>query len=136
MFAVQSPLATPSVVGSVLKVSISSQRPEPSSDFIDTFFASQDHDLHRKRRKPIEPYFSRNGVLKLEQLINERVEKLFHKFHELSGTGIVARLDYAFEAFTGDVMQHICIEKPESLLNSDDFSSEWYEPFRRILETY
>ncbi|UZP34352.1 hypothetical protein NXS19_002168 [Fusarium pseudograminearum] len=23
----------------------------------DTFFASQDHDLHRKRRKPIEPYF-------------------------------------------------------------------------------
>ena len=41
------------------------------------------------------------------------------------GTGVVARLDYAFEAFTGDVMQHICIEKPESLLNSDDFSSEW-----------
>src|SRR5687768_14551731 len=93
MFAVQSPLATPSVVGSVLKVSnYLFQRPEPSSNFIDTFFASQDHDLHRKRRKPIEPYFSRNGVLKLEQLINERVEKLFNKFHELSGTGVVARL--------------------------------------------
>nr|APY21860.1 FmsC [Fusarium equiseti] len=98
----------------------------------DTFFASQDHDLHRKRRKPIEPYFSRNGVLKLEQLINERVEKLFNKFHELSGTGVVARLDYAFEAFTGDVMQHICIEKPESLLNSDDFSSEWFEMLRNV----
>lgn len=92
----------------------------------DTFFASKDHDLHRKRRKPIEPYFSRGGVLKLEELIGERVEKLFHRFHELSGTGVVVRLDYAFEAFTGDVMQHICIEKPKSLLATDDFGEKWY----------
>ncbi|KAG5748289.1 hypothetical protein H9Q70_009044 [Fusarium xylarioides] len=98
----------------------------------DTFFASKDHDLHRKRRKPIEPYFSRNGVLKLEELIGERVEKLFHRFHELSGTGVVVRLDYAFEAFTGDVMQHICIEKPKSLLATDDFGEKWFEMLRNV----
>ncbi|KAF5971300.1 cytochrome P450 monooxygenase family protein [Fusarium bulbicola] len=70
----------------------------------DTFFASKDHDLHHKRREQIEPYFSRNGVLKLEELIGERVEKLFHRFHKLFGTGVVVRLDYDFKAFTGDVM--------------------------------
>ncbi|KAL2859925.1 uncharacterized protein BJX67DRAFT_386495 [Aspergillus lucknowensis] len=32
------------------------------------------HDHHRKRREPLEPYFSRSGVTKLEPMVAELVE--------------------------------------------------------------
>ena len=34
------------------------------------------HDLHRRRRKPLESYFSRMGVTRLEPTLAELLEKL------------------------------------------------------------
>lgn len=46
---------------------------------------SHAHELHRGRRKPVELYFSRLGVTKLEPLINRTIEKLIARFESLSG---------------------------------------------------
>ena len=37
---------------------------------------SRTHDLHRRRREALNPFFSRNSVMSLESSINEKVEQL------------------------------------------------------------
>jgi cytochrome P450 len=84
------------------------------------------HALHRKLRKPFEPYFSRQGVMKIEGLINNCVKKLMKRFEDFQGTGRVVRLDHAMLAFTGDVVGHICVDEPRELIEDEDFCPEWY----------
>jgi cytochrome P450 len=92
---------------------------------VDTFFASKEHDLHRRRRKPIEPYFSRHGVLKFEPLIQECAEKLGNRFSSLMGTGRIVRIDHAMEAYTADIVRRICIDEPQDFLDDENFFPEW-----------
>jgi cytochrome P450 len=90
-----------------------------------TFFLSHSHELHRKRRKPVEPYFSRNGVTKLEPLINKIVDKLISRFESFNGTGRIVRLDHAMLAFSGDIIGHVCVENPAGLVDDEDFAPAW-----------
>jgi cytochrome P450 len=92
---------------------------------IDTFFLSHTHELHRRRRKPVEPYFSRLGVSKVEPLIRECTEKLLARFASFAGTGRIVRLDHAMLAFSGDVIGNICVESPAALIDDTDFSPQW-----------
>ncbi|KAH8882984.1 putative cytochrome P450 [Thozetella sp. PMI_491] len=95
--------------------------------FEGTFFLSETHELHRMRRKPIEPYFSRLGVAKLEPLINTAVEKLIARFRSFAGTGRIVRLDHAMLAFSGDVVGHVCVDNPAELIEDENFSPAWYD---------
>ncbi|KAI1335896.1 putative cytochrome P450 [Xylariaceae sp. FL0016] len=76
--------------------------------FEGTFFLSHSHEVHRRRRKPVEPYFSRFGVTKLEPFIYTAVDKLIARFKSFEGTGRVVRLDHAMLAFSGDVIGQVC----------------------------
>ncbi|TVY27315.1 Cytochrome P450 monooxygenase [Lachnellula hyalina] len=82
-----------------------------------------DHDAHRRRRKPLEPYFSRKGVMELEKTtLHPTVRKLEKRFQALKGTGTVVRLDYAFTAYTGDVIGQVCCEDREEFLEDPEFA--------------
>jgi cytochrome P450 len=81
--------------------------------------------MHRQRRKPIEPYFSRLGVTKLEPFINKAVGKLMKRFESLRETGRIVRLDHAMLAFAGDVIGHVCVEDPAELMDDEDLSPAW-----------
>jgi hypothetical protein len=72
----------------------------PGSHFLTTA-----HDLHRARRKPLEPYFSRLGIEQLEPTIHELVEKIIRRFVALEGTGAIVRLDHVMLCYTGDMVK-------------------------------
>lgn len=84
-----------------------------------------DHDLHRRRRKPLEPFFSRMGVTRLQPLLAKIVQKLEKRIRALEGTGTVIRLDHAFSAFSGDIIGGLCWEGQESFLDDPDFAPDW-----------
>jgi hypothetical protein len=73
--------------------------------YIGSHFLTTPHDLHRARRKPLEPYFSRLGISKLEPIIHELIEKIIKRFIALEGTGAIVRLDHAMICYTGDMVQ-------------------------------
>ncbi|EER24920.1 hypothetical protein D8B26_007494 [Coccidioides posadasii str. Silveira] len=99
-------------------------------DFDGSHLATIGHDLHRKRRKPLDPYFSRAGVTKLEPMVAELCEKLIiERFEGFKGTGKVVRLDHAFTAFSGDVINRICIDDPPNLVDDPEFAPWWFELF-------
>lgn len=99
-------------------------------DFEGSHLATIGHDLHRKRRKPLDPYFSRQGVTKLEPMVAQLCEKLIvGRFESLKGTGKVVRLDHAFTAFSGDVINRLCIDDPPNLVDDGEFAPGWFELF-------
>lgn len=99
-------------------------------DFEGSHLATTAHELHRKRRKPLDPYFSRNGVTKLEPMVADLVERLIvGRFDALKGTGKVVRLDHAFTAFSGDVISRLCIEDPPNLVDNPEFAPWWFNLF-------
>lgn len=91
----------------------------------DTHIFTADHDLHRRRRKPLDPFFSRMGVSRLQPMLAEVVEKLTSKIEAQKGTTSIIRLDHAFSAFSGDVIGRICWEDKKDLLDEPDFGRDW-----------
>ncbi|KAF2708717.1 cytochrome P450 [Pleomassaria siparia CBS 279.74] len=91
-----------------------------------TFFLTVPHALHRKLRKPFEPYFSCVGVMRIEGLINDCARKLMKRFEDLKDSERVVRLDHAMLAYTGDVVGHICVDNPKELIADENFAPEWY----------
>jgi cytochrome P450 len=100
-------------------------------DFEGSHLATIAHDLHRKRRKPLDVYFSRQGVTRVEPMVADLTAKLVvDRLESFKGTGKVVRLDHAFTAFSGDVINRICVDKPsETYIDDDEFSPWWFDLF-------
>ncbi|KAF2678009.1 cytochrome P450 CYP551C1, partial [Lentithecium fluviatile CBS 122367] len=104
-------------------------------DFEGSHFLTTPHDLHRARRKPLEPYFSRLGISQLEPMIQDLAEKFANRFQVLENTGTIVRLDHAMLCYTGDMISRICCENPTSLLDDEGFSADWYESLHTIIKS-
>lgn len=104
-------------------------------DFEGSHFLTTEHNLHRQRRKPLDPFFSRLGVSKLEPMVAELCEKLIRRFQSFKGTGKVVRLDHAFLAFSGDVISRLCIDDPPNLVDHPDFAPEWFDLFHTVIKS-
>lgn len=80
------------------------------------------HEGHRARRKPLEPYFSRLGIAKLEPLLHEHVERLHDRLNRYKDSGTVLRLDHIFTAFSGDVVHNTCCDDESRFLEDPEFA--------------
>ena len=86
---------------------------------------TQSHELHRKRRKPLEPFFSRQGIERIEPSIAEEAMLLDERLKAMRGSGRVVRLDHVFSAFAGDVISRICCESPATFIQDEEFAPHW-----------
>jgi cytochrome P450 len=94
-------------------------------------FLTSDHTLHRMRRKPLEPFFSRMGVQRLQVMLGAVTLKLEERLKRLAGTGKIVRLDHAFNALSGDVIGRLCLNSDSNataFLDDPDFSPGWCVP--------
>ena len=94
-------------------------------------FITTSHDLHHRRRKPLTPFFSRLGVVRLWPVLAEVVEKFSGRLEALKGTGTVVRFDHACFAFSADILGQICWDDKDKFLDDPNFAPEWYGPIRR-----
>ncbi len=83
---------------------------------------SRSSDLHRRRRKPLEPYFSRLGITRLELMLAVLTRKLIDRLEAFKGTDVVVHLNHVFSAFAGDVIGSICGVE-ECLLDDPGFAA-------------
>jgi cytochrome P450 len=81
---------------SLYKVIYSQVNPFPKEkSFYDSFgtphsvFAETDAQLHKERRKLLNPLFSKSGVAKLEPLMVEKLEDVKSKIRSISKAGLI-----------------------------------------------
>jgi hypothetical protein len=80
------------------------------------------------RRKPLEPFFSRMGVQRLQPMLGAVVLKLEERLKTMAGSGKVVRLDHAFNAMSGDIIGRLCLNTDNnvaSFLDDPEFSPAW-----------
>lgn len=89
--------------------------------FPNSTIATIDHDLHRKRRAILSPYFSKRSISALEPAINERVSRLCGRIQELSVTGETVDLDAASAAMTADIISGYFYGEKSDYLGRENF---------------
>ncbi|KAH7115075.1 cytochrome P450 [Dendryphion nanum] len=107
-------------------------------DFDGAHLLTTDHNLHRLRRKPLEPFFSRAGVQRLQPLLGEVAAKLETRIRQHAGTGKPIRLDHAYAAFSGDIIGSICCGGRDAevhFLDEPDFAPDWYNVIHMLVRS-
>jgi len=97
-----------------------------ADSFSESHNATPNHDLHRMRRKPMDLFFSRQSIERIEPMVAEEIKLLDDRLMELGGTGTVVNLEHAYAAITGDIIGQICSETHVSLVQEENFSPQWY----------
>ncbi|KAJ5137071.1 hypothetical protein N7448_005625 [Penicillium atrosanguineum] len=95
-----------------------------------TLFAEIDPVLHKERRRMLNPLFSRIGLIKLEPIIQQKVNMLLEKIHLLAAHGPVNVYD-AFRLMTTEVILQFAFGRSGGLIEEDKngFRSWFLEGF-------
>ncbi|KAE8412288.1 cytochrome P450 [Aspergillus pseudocaelatus] len=88
-----------------------------------------DHNLHRKRRKPLEPFFSRAGIVRLEPVLVEMARKLESRLRQYEGTRTVITLNHIFSLPSQAIsIRRVCFGKDDDVgglfMDQPDFLSD------------
>ncbi|KAI1389790.1 cytochrome P450 [Hypoxylon trugodes] len=92
-----------------------------------SILATQDHDLHRKRRAVLNPLFSQQNVRRLEPVINDALANLFYRMDGWAKTGTPLRMNVAFRAATKDIIQAYAFGEGDKCLDKEDFNTEFFD---------
>ncbi|RAH68434.1 cytochrome P450 [Aspergillus aculeatinus CBS 121060] len=84
------------------------------------------HELHRRRRRHFDPFFSRLGVTQIEGVVLDEVQLLTDRLEGYRKSGRTIQMEHVMAAFTGDIVTKICSEKSPDMIRHPDFGKEWY----------
>jgi hypothetical protein len=84
---------------------------------------SIDHDAHKRRRAPMNAFFSKATVSKRQSVIQARLDRLCERIREYEASGQILNLGTAISAFTGDVGTEYIIGKSYDNLDRQDFNA-------------
>ncbi|KAL5409151.1 hypothetical protein PMIN06_004103 [Paraphaeosphaeria minitans] len=84
------------------------------------------HALHRVRRGSVNPFFSKKNVRRLEPGIEERVQALVKKLTTCGEGGEVVQMEYAYSAFSNDVVMQYCFGRSDQHIEAPDFDPSFH----------
>lgn len=92
-----------------------------------SIFGTLDHDLHRIRRAPWNPYFSKQSIKRIQPLlIQQLVDKTCAKFAEYQNRGQPVVMMHAWATLTADIMSEYSFPHGYDLLDRPEFDAENY----------
>lgn len=91
-------------------------------------FDTLDHDKHRQRREPWNPYFSKQSVSRLQPLLIQAVvNKLCMRLAEYQAAGKPINMGHAFSCVTTDVISEYSFPQGYNLLDKPEFDFAHYD---------
>lgn len=74
----------------------------------------------------LEPFFSRQGITRIESRVAAHVKKLDDRLIHLKATGTIVNADHFLCALTGDIICEVSSGTQAGLLDDVDFTPAWY----------
>lgn len=99
-----------------------------SNKFLDenSVIATRDHDLHRKRRAVLSPFFSRQNVRLLVPTINKVLYHFLDRLDQVPEESI-AKLNPLCRAATTDVIQAYVFGESRMNILMDDYNADFFQ---------
>ncbi|KAI4090565.1 MAG: hypothetical protein L6R37_007862 [Teloschistes peruensis] len=96
-------------------------------------FDTLDHDKHRQRREPWNPYFSKQSVSRLQPLLIQAVvDKLCTRLAEYQAAGRPAVMTHAFACVTTDIISEYSFPEGYNLLDQPLFDHDHYDAWMAL----
>ena len=109
------------------------QRRERYSSVLQSFQApgsilgTRDHELHRKRRAVLNPFFSQQNVRRLSGVISQTMFNLLRRMDGWAAAGRPVEMNLPFRAATKDVIQSYAFGGGVACLDIDDCNSAFFD---------
>lgn len=95
-------------------------------------FGSTPNEIHRIRRGALNPMFSRQRVLELEGIVQEKANKVCWRMQAGVDQGKPVDLHHAFRAVSVDVISDFAFDGCYDFLDQDDIGATFFEMSRGI----
>lgn len=92
-----------------------------------SILTARDHDLHRRRRAVLNPYFSRQNVRRLVPVINDTLATLLRRMDGWATVDEPVQMNRALRAATKDVIQEYCFGGGEKCLDMEDCNAAFFD---------
>lgn len=83
---------------------------------------SVDHDMHRQRRAPLNPFFSKSNVSRKQDILQRLTDKLSDRLRGFAGSDSTVNLTAALSALARDVGAEFILGKRYGNLEAEDFN--------------
>jgi cytochrome P450 len=90
-------------------------------------FTAGPAEVHKPRRARLDPFFSRRNVLKMEYLVDSRIEALQRIMSSKFSRNEAVDLHHAFRAISVDVISDYAFGESYELLARDDLGREFWD---------
>ncbi|TVY17339.1 Cytochrome P450 monooxygenase sdnE [Lachnellula arida] len=95
-------------------------------------FGTVSHDLHRKRRLAISPFFSRKFIINAEKIFKDQVEHLSRNLQSCYQSGNVLDLRVTYLAFTTDTICRLAFGGALGLQDDTRGADDWAETMEAV----
>ena len=93
------------------------------------------HNQHRLRRAPLNKFFSKASVTKLEPVIQTTINKLVNRLQEFKDQGKAVSISLAFACLTNDVVCEYAFAKSDNLVEtSREFQTDIHDALVNVSE--
>ncbi|KAL8853948.1 MAG: hypothetical protein Q9221_001256 [Calogaya cf. arnoldii] len=90
------------------------------------FFTTETHELHRLRRAPYSPFFSKKSIADMSNVITDRLDTLCRRIRDSERHGVPMSLGMGYVAMTADVISNYALADCYHLLERDDLGSDYH----------
>lgn len=87
-----------------------------------SMFATVNADVHRRRRAPLNKFFSKKAITDLQPLIYEKLDRLLFHLEESIQSKKPMNIDAGFVALTADIIHHYVYGYSEGHLERENFN--------------
>jgi len=88
-------------------------------------FATPSESLHRRKRARLNPMFSRRMVLNLEEVVQDKAQKIIQILQKATEEKRPVDLHHTFRSLSIDVISEYAFNKCFNLLDSADLGAEF-----------
>ncbi|KAK3643962.1 hypothetical protein LTR56_009814 [Elasticomyces elasticus] len=91
-------------------------------------------EMHRKRRRAFDSYYSRTSIFRLESVITILVQKMCTQICEVKGTGTPLNMSTMYRCLTTDIISDYCFSQSYNMLDDPQGNEKFVVAFVGIFK--
>lgn len=89
--------------------------------------ATEPHELHRKRRAAVNPYFSKQNVRRLDPIIVDSLRAILKRLDDSATSGKPWHASLAFKAATCDIITYFSFGESTKYMEQEDYNEVYFK---------
>ena len=99
-------------------------------------FATRTHEQHKRERAPLNNFFSKKSVDRMEPVIRDKVDKIMRILSKYASTKKPLDIRLVFTAMTNDIITEYSFGKSWDSLSAEDLNEDFFKAFHDLPKNF